>query len=112
MEHAISFPALGLNLDINRVAVNLFGKDIYWYGIIICLGFVLAALYMEHAISTRILTSTVSPSICSAVWQSAWALCWRRCMSIEFGVTSDLMDCLIICGGLRIFIMASTRTEF
>ena len=43
MEHAISFPALGLDFNINRVAVNLFGKDIYWYGIIICLGFVLAA---------------------------------------------------------------------
>ena len=41
MEHAISFPALGLDFNINRVAVNLFGKDIYWYGIIICLGFVL-----------------------------------------------------------------------
>ena len=39
MEHAISFPALGLDFNINRVAVNLFGKDIYWYGIIICLGF-------------------------------------------------------------------------
>ena len=38
MEHAISFPALGLDFNINRVAVNLFGKDIYWYGIIICLG--------------------------------------------------------------------------
>ena len=48
MEHAISFPALGLDFNINRVAVNLFGKDIYWYGIIICLGFVLAALYVNR----------------------------------------------------------------
>lgn len=48
MEHAISFPALGLDFNINRVAVNLFGKDIYWYGIIICLGFVLAALYINR----------------------------------------------------------------
>ena len=47
MEHAISFPALGLDFNINRVAVNLLGKDIYWYGIIICLGFVLAALYVN-----------------------------------------------------------------
>ena len=48
MEHAISFPALGLDFNINRVAVNLFGKDIYWYGIIICLGFVLAALNVNR----------------------------------------------------------------
>ena len=53
MEHAISFPALGLDFNINRVAVNLFGKDIYWYGIIICLGFVLAALYVNRSSALR-----------------------------------------------------------
>lgn len=53
MEHAISFPALGLDFNINRVAVNLFGKDIYWYGIIICLGFVLAALYVNARAKSR-----------------------------------------------------------
>lgn len=31
----ISFPGLGLSFDISPVAFNLFGKDIYWYGIII-----------------------------------------------------------------------------
>ena len=67
MEHTISFPALGLNLDINRVAVNLFGKDIYWYGIIICLGFVLAALYVNRRTKEFGVTS------------------------------DNLMDCLIIC---------------
>ena len=67
MEHTISFPALGLNLDINRVAVNLFGKDIYWYGIIICLGFVLAALYVNRRTQEFGVTS------------------------------DNLMDCLIIC---------------
>ena len=32
---------------MNRVAANIFGKDIYWYGIIICIGFILAALYVS-----------------------------------------------------------------
>lgn len=67
MEHAISFPALGLDFNINRVAVNLFGKDIYWYGIIICLGFVLAALYVNRRTKEFGVTS------------------------------DNLMDCLIIC---------------
>ena len=67
MEHAISFPALGLDFNINRVAVNLFGKDIYWYGIIICLGFVLAALYVNRRTQEFGVTS------------------------------DNLMDCLIIC---------------
>ena len=67
MEHAISFPVLGLDFNINRVAVNLFGKDIYWYGIIICLGFVLAALYVNRRTKEFGVTS------------------------------DNLMDCLIIC---------------
>ena len=37
----ISFPNLGITVDPSPVAFTVFGKDIYWYGIIICLGFVL-----------------------------------------------------------------------
>ena len=45
MENIITFPALGISVTVNRVAFNVFGKDIYWYGVIIALGFVLAVLY-------------------------------------------------------------------
>lgn len=47
MEHAISFPGLGIAFDLNRVAFTVFGKPIYWYGIIICIGFVLGATYLN-----------------------------------------------------------------
>nr|WP_297174515.1 prolipoprotein diacylglyceryl transferase [uncultured Agathobaculum sp.] len=67
MEHVISFPALGLELTINRVAFNVFGKDIYWYGIIICAGFILAALYVNARVKQFGVTS------------------------------DNLVDCLIIC---------------
>ena len=50
MEHVIAFPALGLEFTINRVAFNLFGKDIFWYGLIICAGFLLASLYMSRRV--------------------------------------------------------------
>ncbi len=46
MEHLITFPKLGLELSINRVAFTVFGKNIYWYGLIICAGFILSSLYM------------------------------------------------------------------
>lgn len=39
---SISFPGLGLNFDLNRVAVVLFGLPIYWYGAIIMTGLLLA----------------------------------------------------------------------
>ncbi len=41
----IGFPGLGIEFNINPVAFNLFGKDIYWYGIIIAVGFALAMWY-------------------------------------------------------------------
>lgn len=45
MENVISFPGLGWEFTINRVAFTIAGKNIYWYGIIICIGFILAAAY-------------------------------------------------------------------
>ena len=42
---AISFPNLGIELNPSRIAFSLFGKDIYWYGIIIACGFILAVVY-------------------------------------------------------------------
>ena len=41
----ITFPGLGLTFHIQRVAFQIFGKDIYWYGIIIAAGFLLAAAF-------------------------------------------------------------------
>lgn len=45
MVHSFSFPGLGLDFTINRVAFTLFGHNIYWYGVIIAVGFLLAVLY-------------------------------------------------------------------
>ena len=43
--YSVSFPKLGLNFNISPVAINIFGISIYWYGIIVCTGFVLGFLY-------------------------------------------------------------------
>lgn len=45
MTRTISFPGLGLELHLNRVALQLFGFPIYWYGIIIATGFLLAVVF-------------------------------------------------------------------
>jgi len=45
MLNSVSFPGLGLEFELNRVAVILFGRNVYWYGIIIGLGFLLAVLW-------------------------------------------------------------------
>ena len=44
MINLVSFPGLGLEFELNRVAFNLFGRNIYWYGVIIGCGFLLAVM--------------------------------------------------------------------
>lgn len=45
----IEFPNLfSGDIDINRVAFNLFGIDVYWYGILIAIGVVIAFSYAMH----------------------------------------------------------------
>lgn len=41
----ITFPNLGISVNPSPVAFTLLGKDVYWYGIIIASGFILAVLY-------------------------------------------------------------------
>lgn len=49
---AISFPNLGIEVNPSPVAFSVFGKDIYWYGIIIAAGFVLAVAYALARVKT------------------------------------------------------------
>lgn len=52
----ITFPNLGIRVNPSPVAFAVFGKEIYWYGVIIACGFVLAALYMMKRAKTFGLT--------------------------------------------------------
>ena len=45
MTRMIAFPGLGLEFQLNRVAFTVFGHPVYWYGVIIATGFLLAVLY-------------------------------------------------------------------
>lgn len=44
----ITFPGLGISLNPDRIAFHIGTKPIYWYGIIIAVGFLLAVLYAMH----------------------------------------------------------------
>ena len=48
MTNIVSFPGLGLEFELDRVAFTLFGKDVYWYGVIIAVGFLLAVYYCYY----------------------------------------------------------------
>lgn len=45
MTNIVSFPKLGLTFTLNRAAFQIGGLEIYWYGILIALGLLLAILY-------------------------------------------------------------------
>lgn len=42
---AVSFPKMGIDLDISRVAFKVINTPIYWYGIIIALAFLVCVLW-------------------------------------------------------------------
>ena len=45
MINTVTFPGLGLEFELDRVAFSVFGHNIYWYGVIIACGFLLALGY-------------------------------------------------------------------
>ena len=44
----VSFPGLGLEFQLNRVAFHVGSWPVYWYGVIIAAGFLLAVMYCSH----------------------------------------------------------------
>ena len=45
MTDLISFPGLGLEFAVNRIAFSIGSIDIYWYAVIIATGFMLALAF-------------------------------------------------------------------
>lgn len=43
--HNVTFPKMGITLQVNEIAFTIGPKPIYWYGIIIAVGLILAILY-------------------------------------------------------------------
>ena len=46
MINKIGFPGLDLEFTINRVAFSVFGKEIFWYALIILTGFFLGVVFV------------------------------------------------------------------
>ena len=49
MIQTISFPNLGIEFVLNRIAFSIFGINVYWYGIIIACGLLAAIGYALYA---------------------------------------------------------------
>ena len=79
----VQFPGLGLEFQVNRVAISLGGFNIYWYGVLIALGMVLAMAFAFHyaddfGINTDrlidvVFVGTIMAVICARIYYVAFA---------------------------------------
>lgn len=53
MDSYIQFPNLGINLNIDRVALRIGGMPIYWYGIIIGIGLLLGTFFANSVAKSK-----------------------------------------------------------
>ena len=53
MENFVSFPKLGIEFKVNRVAFEIFGFEMHWYAIIIAIGMLLALFYCFSVMKKR-----------------------------------------------------------
>ena len=53
MTNLVTFPGLGLSFEINRVAFSIGGIAIYWYGIMIAVGIMLAMVFAFRHLQAR-----------------------------------------------------------
>lgn len=106
----ITFPGLGLSFSMDRVAFQIFGKNIYWYGIIIAVGFLLAVLFCcrqgkkfgitNDNIVDMLLFAVPISLICARLYYVIFYLdLYRRADgSIDWGETIAIWD-----GGIAIY---------
>ena len=104
MVYHVQFPGLGLDLTINRVALAIGGFNIYWYGVIIAAGMLLAMLYafrnaVDYGIDSDRLVDvvaigTVMAIVCARIYYVAMA-------PFEYQSLWDMID--IRKGGIAIY---------
>ena len=104
MTNLVQFPALGLSLTINRVAISIGGFNIYWYGIILAAGLMGGLLFAfrygpDFGIDTDrmvdvVVIGTVMAIVCARIYYVAMA-------PFEYGSVWEMID--LRNGGIAIY---------
>lgn len=109
----VIFPNLGIEIEhMNRVAFSVFGFDIYWYGIFICIGVFLGVwLCVKEAVRTG---QNKDIYLDSVIWIMLFGIVGARCYYLIFhdGSLTDFFA--IRDGGLAIYggVIAGFVTAF
>ncbi len=92
----VSFPGLGLEFTLKRVAFSLFGLDIYWYGILIAFGAMLAVIYAfsktsEFGLdSDRVIDAILVGTVCAIIGARLYYVIFSA--PGEFTSLKDVLD--------------------
>ncbi|MGN0974948.1 MAG: prolipoprotein diacylglyceryl transferase [Gemmiger sp.] len=104
MEYHVQFPGLGLEFTVDRVALSIGGFNIYWYGILIALGMMLALAFAFHyapdfgidgdRLVDVVIVGAVMAIVCARIYYVAFA-------PFEYETIWDMID--IRQGGIAIY---------
>ena len=119
MDKVVSFPGLGLELHFSNVAFSIGDKPIYWYGIIIAAGFILAVIYASRRapqfglpgddLSDMAILALPIAVICARIyyvifqWEdykdnlSEVIAIWHGGLAIYGGVIGGILCCFVFC---------------
>lgn len=105
MINIISFPKLGIKLNIPPVAFSIGNKDIYWYALIILFGFLMGLLLVSHDCEKRGLAKDSTLDI--ALWGIVSGIIGARIYYVLFALDEFRGDPLGIFriweGGIAIY---------
>ena len=104
MTNLVQFPGLGLEFNINRVAFTIGGLDVYWYGVLIATGFLLALVFaFRYAVdfgidADRLVDVVLVGSVCAVICARTYYVIFSP---VPYESFADMID--IRQGGLAIY---------
>ena len=127
MNQTVSFPGLGLEFHFNNVAFHIASKPIYWYGILIMLGVILAVVYAsarsrqfgirQDDLYDAVLFAVPLGIVCARIyyvifeWEqykdnlSEIFATWHGGLAIYGGIIGGIIVIVVLCKVKKIYVM-------
>ena len=127
MNQTVSFPGLGLEFHFNNVAFYIASKPIYWYGILIMLGVILAVVYAsarsrqfgirQDDLYDAVLFAVPLGIVCARIyyvifeWEqykdnlSEIFATWHGGLAIYGGIIGGIIVIVVLCRVKKIYVM-------
>lgn len=127
MNQTVSFPGLGFEFHFNNVAFHIASKPIYWYGILIMLGVILAVVYAsarsrqfgirQDDLYDAVLFAVPLGIVCARIyyvifeWEqykdnlSEIFATWHGGLAIYGGIIGGIIVIVVLCKVKKIYVM-------